>query len=319
MKRCLVLLAAILMGCTITGNVVLDKYQKPEVYFCPADNCGQALFNMIASSKESVHCAFYSLNLEEIISLLDQKSRFSDVKVVMDNDNYINKTFIRKDNRQGLMHNKFCVIDNKIVSTGSFNPTLNGNNKENNNLVIIHSAELAKNYEAEFQELWNGVFGKGARTENTEIMLNSTKIRNYFCPEDWCTNNVLDALSQANESIYFMTFSFTSDQIGDYLIKKHNEGVKVKGIFEKSQESQYSEYDRLKQAGIETILDKNPSLMHHKVFIIDEKIVVTGSFNPTKNAETVNDENVIIIYNKEIAGKFVSEFDKLYQEWQENQ
>ena len=38
--------------------------------------------------------------------------------------------------------------------------------------------------------------------------------------------------------------------------------------------------------------------MHHKVFIIDEEIVITGSFNPSKNADTRNDENILIINKK---------------------
>ena len=48
--------------------------------------------------------------------------------------------------------------------------------------------------------------------------------------------------------------------------------------------------------------------MHHKVCIIDEKIVVTGSFNPTGSGDYRNDENILIIHNEEIAKRFVEEF-----------
>ncbi len=313
MKRCLLLLTALLMGCTMTGNVILEP--KPDVYFCPKDNCGQALYDTIASSKESVHCAVYDLNLEGIISILDQKSRFVDVKVIVDKDNYfdaLNKSFVKTDTRSAFMHNKFCIIDNKIVTTGSFNPTYNDNDKNNNNLVIFKSPELARNYEDEFNEMWNGKFGRGEKTANPVLIFNTTKIENYFCPEDWCTNKVLEALSLANKSIYFMTFSFTSDPIGDYLVKRHSEGIEIKGIFEKQQESDYSEYEKLKNAGMNVTLDTNPYKMHHKVFIIDESIVITGSFNPSKNAEESNDENILIIYNKDMAQKFIEEFNRLY-------
>jgi len=314
MKRCLLLLTALLIGCTMTGNVILES--KPDVYFCPRENCGQALYNAMASSTDSIHCAFYDLDLKGIISILNQKSRFVDVKVVVDGENYfdsLNKSFVRTDNkRSALMHNKFCIIDNKIVSTGSFNPTYNDNDKNNNNLVIFKSPELARNYENEFNEMWNGKFGGGEKTANPVLMLNSTKVETYFCPEDWCTNKILAALSLANKSIYFMTFSFTSEPIGDYLVKRHKEGIEIKGIFEKSQESNYSQYSKLKNAGINVTFDTNKYNMHHKVFIIDESIVITGSFNPSKNAETSNDENVMIIHNKEISQKFVDEFKRLY-------
>ena len=102
MKRYLVLLTVLLMGCTMTGNVIFDS-KKPALYFCPKDNCGQALYNAIASSSESVHCAFYDLDLEGIVSLLSQKSRFVDVRLVVDNDNYfdyLHNNFTKKDSRR---------------------------------------------------------------------------------------------------------------------------------------------------------------------------------------------------------------------------
>ncbi len=54
--------------------------------------------------------------------------------------------------------------------------------------------------------------------------------------------------------------------------------------------------------------------MHHKVFIIDEKIVITGSYNPTKNANENNDENLLIIHDKKIAEKYLEEFNYVYSD-----
>ena len=48
--------------------------------------------------------------------------------------------------------------------------------------------------------------------------------------------------------------------------------------------------------------------MHHKVFIIDEKTVVTGSFNPTAGGDTRNDENVLVIEDVAIAKRFMDEY-----------
>jgi phosphatidylserine/phosphatidylglycerophosphate/cardiolipin synthase-like enzyme len=52
--------------------------------------------------------------------------------------------------------------------------------------------------------------------------------------------------------------------------------------------------------------------MHHKVIVIDERIVVTGSMNYSTNAEESNDENVIIIDNPEIARLYMQEFDRVW-------
>ncbi|MBU0536162.1 MAG: hypothetical protein KKE20_04305, partial [Nanoarchaeota archaeon] len=298
----------------ITGAVVIDSVfqeddsdnidiipkelgKEPFALFCPRENCAHNLVYLINHSSK-VHCAFFDLDVPEIIDALERQN----ASVVVDADNYKmvegKLTNLKKDTRTAFMHNKFCILDDEVVWTGSFNPTVNGDTKNNNNVIVISSEYLAENYEAEFKELWNGEFGKGEAVKNPVVEVSGIRIENYFCPEDWCANKVLKALSYANESIYFMTFSFTHEQIGDLLVKRHSEGIEVKGLFEKSQNSQYSQARKLNESGIEVMLDTNPAAMHHKVFIIDKKIVVTGSFNPTKNGDTKNDENIMIIYDE---------------------
>jgi len=46
--------------------------------------------------------------------------------------------------------------------------------------------------------------------------------------------------------------------------------------------------------------------------IIDGDTVVTGSYNFTKSANVRNDENVLIIENREIAGEYMEDFRRLY-------
>ena len=52
--------------------------------------------------------------------------------------------------------------------------------------------------------------------------------------------------------------------------------------------------------------------MHHKVFIIDGKTVITGSFNPTEGGDKRNDENILIIRDEGIAQKFREEFEQIH-------
>ena len=56
--------------------------------------------------------------------------------------------------------------------------------------------------------------------------------------------------------------------------------------------------------------------MHHKVMIVDESIVIFGSYNFTNSAETRNDETLLVIYNKDIAAQFMAEFQKVYAQSQ---
>ena len=61
---------------------------------------------------------------------------------------------------------------------------------------------------------------------------------------------------------------------------------------------------------IQLIPDTNPGIMHHKVFIIDEKTVVTGSMNPTQNGNERNDENILILHDEDIAKQYIKELER---------
>ena len=61
-------------------------------------------------------------------------------------------------------------------------------------------------------------------------------------------------------------------------------------------------------------LDGNEGLMHHKVFVIDRKIVAFGSYNFSTSAEENNDENLIVVYSEPIAQEFIKEFYRVWSE-----
>ena len=319
-KSIFILTLMILAGCApritgeVTGGMPQETAKNPEVYFCPKEDCSKVFEAHIKSANFSAHCAFYDIDLKNMISSLAKKSKTADVKVVIDSSNYqeqIKGDGIRMDDDKQLMHNKFCVIDNSIVITGSFNPTDNDNNYNNNNVVVIYSNILAGNYGDEFNELWSGKFGKGNNVNNPIVYINNMKIENYFCPEDKCASHIINLIKNAESSIYFMSFSFTNEEIADALIMKSD--LDVRGIFDSSQSSiKFSQFKRLQEFGIKVKKDSNKYKMHHKVFIIDNQTVVTGSFNPTLSADTKNDENLLIIHDKKIANDFLKEFDSLW-------
>jgi len=73
----------------------------------------------------------------------------------------------------------------------------------------------------------------------------------------------------------------------------------------------YNVYEYLKSNQVDVRPDKNRGILHHKVFIVDNKTVITGSYNPTKAGNERNDENVLIIHDEEVALKFVDEFNSI--------
>ncbi len=297
-----------------------NSSQEIEAYFCAVDNCTLKFIQYIDSA-DKIDCALYDLSLKQIIVALNQSHhKGKDVRIIVDNENYkkvSNLEFAKQDTSSQLSHNKFCIFDlgtKNIILTGSFNPTRNAYVNDNN-IVILQSKYIAQNYAEEFEELWNGVFSKGNHVKYPITILNSIKIENYFCPEDSCADHVNSILNSANNSIYFMAFSFTNDLLANTIIMKHDKGVEVKGVYEKSQTNSniWKKYTYITKTPVTIVPDKNKYNMHHKVFIIDNKTVVTGSFNPTKSADTKNDENVIIIHDNKIAERFTREFVRIFE------
>ena len=298
----------------ISGNAIREENAKsPEVYFCPKDDCSKVFERNIDSANFSVHCAFYDINLKNMINSLSKKSIMADVKIVIDNsnnDSQLKGSGVRGDSSSQLMHNKFCVIDKKTVLTGSFNPTGNDNSKNNNNVLVIYSKTLSENYEDEFSELWGGKFSGGSKVKHPIIYVNGIKIESYFCPEDSCESHIVNLIGSAKSSVYFMDFSFTSREIADAIISKKNRNTR--GVVDSSQSSgKYSQLKNMQDAGIGVIKDKNKYKMHHKVFIVDNETVATGSFNPTSSGDEKNDENVLIIHDRNITSYFLAEFNSI--------
>jgi len=292
-----------------SSGIVKEKSLPPEVYFCP-NNCLTPLVRLINSANDSIDCAFYTLDSKEIIDAL--KNQKSKLRLILDKHSEELKDFdaIKNYGTRQLMHDKFCVIDNKIVITGSFNPT-ERSKKDYNDVVIIHSNYLAENYEDEFNELFDGQFGSGSKVKYPLIYLNGKKLENYFCPEDSCSEHVMDVLNSADRGIYFMTFVFTHPGIADTLIKK--KGIDIKGILERSMKNKWSQYERLKKSGINIKLDGSKHFMHEKVFIVDNKTVITGSFNPTRSADLRNDENLLIIHDEAVAKQYLGQFERVWK------
>jgi len=287
----------------------------------------RALAEAIDEARVSVDVAIHQLNLWSIRdALIDAHHRGVSVRLVTESD-YLDEREVQEvieagvpilgDRREGLMHNKFAVIDRQDVWTGSMNFTINGSYRNNNNLIRIRSSKLAENYTREFEEMFvDDRFGPGspANTPNPHFSLDGVLIETYFSPDDGTASRIQELIAGAEQSIYFMAFSFTSDDIAAALIERHKAGVTVAGVFEGSQygSNAGTEFDNLLAAGIDVYLDGNRNNMHHKVIIIDEGVVITGSYNFSRSAETRNDENTLIIHSPTLASFYISEFKDIF-------
>jgi phosphatidylserine/phosphatidylglycerophosphate/cardiolipin synthase-like enzyme len=181
------------------------------------------------------------------------------------------------------------------------------------------SHQLAADYTNEFEQMFGGRFGtsKTSETPYPRMRLGMADIQVYFSPEDGVAKHVLQHLVAAKKSIHFMTFSYTADAIADTMIAKLKAGLTVRGVFEaQNAGGSGADFNRLKQGGVDVLEDGNCYILHHKVIVIDERTVITGSYNFTSSAERDNDENLVIVDDPALARAYLDEFQRVYAQAQ---
>ncbi|TYS67837.1 competence protein ComEA [Sutcliffiella horikoshii] len=266
------------------------------------------------------------------------------------------------------MHNKFAVVDDTWVFTGSWNFTVTGlyGSEENmangvlggnqQHVVELHAPEIANAYETEFNEMWGSGsltpdpmvsnFGTG-KTDNTQHLFNvgGKTVEVYFSTGDDALGRMRELVkNEADINTYFTIFAWSDQGLVDELKNKYEgsyndlegtlTGFDVKGLFDSSFWNQWwsASVDMTGRTASQTSVDNpntrwaNPApvyqgnedrKLHSKTMLIDadttsDPTVVVGSTNWSNNGNDVNDENMLIIHDKEIVNQFVQEFNARY-------
>ncbi len=307
-----------------SGDTIQLFFSKPD----PSGNTPfingpeENLVTAIDNAQTSIDIAIYELSLENItLSLIRAHQRGVIVRVLTDSDHLDWARFIqlanagipvRGDGRSSLMHNKFTVIDNTEVWTGSMNLTYTGAFQNRENLIRLSSPQAATNYSEEFSQLWAGIHNQ-SNSANNFFSINNSAVDIHFSPDDnFRSSRLLPLLQNATQSVHLMAFSFTSQDIADALVVLHQRGLNVEIIVDSGQAGQASsQYDDLLVLNLNIRRDGQSHKLHHKVIIIDGRYVVTGSYNFSENAESRNDENSVVIDNQAIAQLFEQEFSDI--------
>ncbi len=296
-----------------------------------ANSPDKVFIQIINSANSSLDLAIFDIDDEAACTaLIKAHKRGVKVRIVTDSDNFNDKVRpsiqrkvledmksagieIKGDNRTALMHSKFVIMDNNTVITGSSNLTHNSLFRDNNNVLRIHSVQLATDYTAEFNRMFEqGVFGPNKHEIPFQsVNVDGANIRPFFSPKGGAKAAILDELKKAKTTIKFMAFSFTDKDIELVINNKIKAGVKIEGIFDGCMISPYSLYKTLKDKKLPVYIDGNQALLHDKVFIIDGRTVITGSYNFSNNAEENNNESTLVIKSVPIANKYLDEYEKL--------
>ncbi len=149
---------------------------------------------------------------------------------------------------------------------------------------------------------------------NTPFIEDKPSIDVCFSPDGNCQPIILNLINNAKAKILVQSYSFTSQEIANALIKAYQKGVMVKILFDRSQlTARHSQINKMKKAGVEALVDPVPGIAHNKIMIIDEKILLTGSYNFTNAAETRNAENLLIIKEQSTAKIYKNNWIRRYQ------
>lgn len=215
-----------------------------------------------------------------------------------------------------IMHNKFFIVDDRIVWTGSANISDSGIGGYNaNTVIVIDNEDIALGYKKEFMQMYNGKFHNEKKSNGIiDVKIGDSIVTLGFSPKDkMVRNRIKDLILEAKESIDVSVFYFTSKELTMYLNMAKMKGVKVRVIIDAtSAQNGYSKHKVLRGSGIDVKVENWGSKLHSKTAVIDEKIVIGGSMNWTSAGEWSNDENVVIIRDERIAKEASKFFEYMW-------
>lgn len=218
-----------------------------------------------------------------------------------------------------------------------------------NHLLSIQSTELAHLFREEFQILWgdgpgglqNSRFGRGKPSRSVRsVTVQGTRVDVLFAPhskrsDDHGLQLIAQHLSAAQHSIDLALFVFSAQSLTDVLAQRVQSGVAIRLLADPGFASRsFSEvldllgmalpdrFCKLEQGnrplpkalqGVGTPRLARGDKLHHKFAVIDNRKVITGSFNWSPSAAHSNDETLLVIHSPKLAAHFTREIDRIWR------
>ena len=163
--------AILLIVLSIT--ISLSILAKTEVYFSLSDNPKKAIIANINQAQAFINIAMYTFTDKEIaLALISARERGVKVRVYLDRSQVgspysVSSLLVqqglklRVSSNNYIMHNKFAIIDNHLLLTGSYNWTASANNRNDENLMAIDDPEIIEIFQNQFVNLWTNKYSSG--------------------------------------------------------------------------------------------------------------------------------------------------------------
>jgi phosphatidylserine/phosphatidylglycerophosphate/cardiolipin synthase-like enzyme len=140
-----------------------------------------------------------------------------------------------------------------------------------------------------------------------------------FSPGKSCANQIINSIGSARDTIDVCVFTISDDRISEALLKAHQSRVNVRIVSDNDKSNDKgSDIHYLAKQGVPVKLDRSSYHMHHKFALFDARIdrraLINGSFNWTRSASTGNEENITVLYDRQLIDTFSTTFESLWKE-----
>lgn len=138
-----------------------------------------------------------------------------------------------------------------------------------------------------------------------------------FSPEEACALKIVSTIQRARKNIDVCVFTITDDRISDALMSAYQRGIVIRILTDDLKARDFgSDVFSMDRIGVEVRTDDNPqSHMHHKFAVVDRHWLLTGSYNWTRSASNVNEENLIITNDANLTNEFQNHFESLWDKF----
>jgi phosphatidylserine/phosphatidylglycerophosphate/cardiolipin synthase-like enzyme len=298
------------------------------------------------ASTSSIEAAVYGFTLPRVAAaLIDAKERGLKVRVLVNEshmytsrrseelqlllDKGVELRALRGVGRFGIMHNKIGIFDGRLVMAGSFNWAVTANEANSENAVFSRDAGMTAGYRKYFEWMWGfgrpiadgpgepvPSYGPPPADPARPVQFNGMLLPGYsFSPGGDTEKNIIGALDFARESADIAVFSFYSLDIAQAALNAHRRGVKVRVLVDRVQASQSDVGALLLGAGVPFRWSQGfagKGVMHNKYAVLDGKLLMTGSFNWSDNAQDNNFENMFYSAAPAYAAPYAAQFERLF-------
>jgi len=213
----------------------------------------------------------------------------------------------------GLQHAKFMRIDGQTIAMGSNNYSSTGLSFNNENTMILTSAAedpLLVGFGCYFDQMVQGGFDEATSCSTEEVT---------FTPSSAPSNVLRDDFRAASTSIDVLMHHLVFDKTIKELRNAAQRGIRVRLVVNEADREEYQSglWDQFREAGGEIRYKQTNGdlyqIMHHKLAVVDGKILLNGSGNWSGSGFFNNFEFYLRTQAPEAVEPFVGLFDKLWQ------